>query len=70
MINDLVREAGVDPARQNLFFRFPYGNSGSIYHYAACRKILTSLNYRVAWWDLDTWDWRMEVGWFGKNSSK
>ena len=40
MIKDLVREAGVDPARQNLFFRFPYGNSGSIYNYAACRKIL------------------------------
>ena len=70
MIDDLVREAGVDSARQNLFFRFPYGNGGSIYHYAKYRKILTSLNYRVAWWDLDTWDWRMEVSWVKRNSSK
>jgi peptidoglycan-N-acetylglucosamine deacetylase len=70
MIDDVVREAGVDAARQNLFFRFPYGNSGSIYHYAKYRKILASLNYRVAWWDLDTWDWRMEVGWLKRNSSK
>ncbi len=70
IINDLVQEAGVDKARQNLFFRFPYGNSGSIYNYSACRKILASLDYRIAWWDLDTWDWRMEVGWFKKNSSK
>ncbi len=70
MIDDLVREAEVDPARQNLFFRFPYGDGGSIYHYSKYRKILASLNYRIAWWDLDTWDWRMEVGWFKKNSSK
>jgi len=70
MIDDLVREAGVDTARQNLFFRFPYGNSGSIYNYVKYRKILASLNYRVAWWDLDTWDWRMELGWFKRNSSQ
>jgi len=70
IINGLVRETGVDHARQNLFFRFPYGNGGSIYNYAACRKTLASLGYRVAWWDLDTWDWRMELGWFKKNSIK
>ncbi len=70
IINGLVRETGVDSSRQNLFFRFPYGNGGSIYNYAACRKILASLGYRVAWWDLDTWDWRMELGWFKKNSTK
>ena len=70
IINGLVREAGVDHARQNLFFRFPYGNSGSIYNYAACRKIVAGLGYRVAWWDLDTWDWRMELGWFKKHSMK
>jgi peptidoglycan-N-acetylglucosamine deacetylase len=70
MIDDLVREAGVDPARQNLFFRFPYGNCGSIYNYAKYRKTLASLNYRIAWWDLDTWDWRMEVGWLKRNSTK
>jgi len=70
IIDGLVREAGVDHTRQNIFFRFPYGNSGSIYNYGACRKILANLDYRIAWWDLDTWDWRMEVAWFRKNSSK
>jgi peptidoglycan/xylan/chitin deacetylase (PgdA/CDA1 family) len=70
IINGLVREAEVDHTRQDLFFRFPYGNSGSIYNYAACRKTLAGLGYRVAWWDLDTWDWRMELGWFKKNSMK
>jgi peptidoglycan/xylan/chitin deacetylase (PgdA/CDA1 family) len=70
IINGLVRETEVDYARQNLFFRFPYGNSGSIYNYAACRKILAGLGYRVAWWDLDTWDWRMELRWLKRNSTK
>ncbi len=70
IINGLVRETGVDPSRQNLFFRFPYGNSGSIYNYAACRRILASLRYRVAWWDLDPWDWRMEMALFKRNTKK
>ena len=61
LVEELVREAGVDPARQNLFFRFPYGVGGSRSNYAACRDVLAELHYKIAWWNLDTNDLRMET---------
>jgi peptidoglycan/xylan/chitin deacetylase (PgdA/CDA1 family) len=64
LIRDVVRDAGVDANRQNLFFRFPYGVAGSRSTYTAAQEILTELKYRIAWWDVDTLDWRMELAWF------
>jgi peptidoglycan-N-acetylglucosamine deacetylase len=64
LIQAIVEESGVNPKRQNLFFRFPYGVSGSWANYAATQKVLASLGYRIAWWNLDTHDWRMELAWF------
>jgi peptidoglycan/xylan/chitin deacetylase (PgdA/CDA1 family) len=64
LIEQVVQEAGVDRQRQNRFFRFPYGVSGSWLNHRACRKVLEALDYRVAWWDVDTHDWRMELAWF------
>lgn len=61
-IEELIAEAEVEPSGQNLFFRFPYGIAGSRSNFTACRDALAELNYRVAWWDLDTNDWRMEPG--------
>jgi peptidoglycan/xylan/chitin deacetylase (PgdA/CDA1 family) len=70
LLEELVREAGVDPARQNLFFRFPYGVGGSRSNHAACRDVLAELNYKIAWWNLDTNDWRMEMAWFPRPASR
>lgn len=70
LVEELVREAGVDPARQNLFFRFPYGVAGSRSNHTACQDVLAELNYKVAWWNLDTNDWRMELAWFPRPASK
>jgi peptidoglycan-N-acetylglucosamine deacetylase len=70
LIREIVSESGVDPQRQNLFFRFPYGISGSWANYAATQKVLASLGYRIAWWDLDTRDWRMELAWFPTSTGK
>jgi peptidoglycan/xylan/chitin deacetylase (PgdA/CDA1 family) len=64
LIEEIVLEAGAVRERQNRFFRFPYGVSGSWSNYRTCQTVLTSLNYQVAWWDLDTNDWRMELPWF------
>ncbi len=64
LIQGVVEESGVNPKRQNLFFRFPYGVSGSWANYSATQKVLASLGYRIAWWNLDTNDWRMELSWF------
>lgn len=64
LIKEIVEEAGVDPRPQNRFFRFPYGVAGSRSNYAASQAILAELNYHIAWWDLDTLDWRMELPWF------
>jgi len=69
LIQELVQEVGADPDRQNRFFRFPYGLAGSRTNYFACQDVLAELNYRIAWWDLDTNDWRMELPWFPKRSS-
>ncbi len=70
LIEELVKQAGVDPARQNLFFRFPYGVAGSRSNFAACRDALAELNYNIAWWNLDTNDWRMEMAWFPRPASR
>ena len=70
LVEELVREAGVDSARQNLFFRFPYGVAGSRWNHAACRDVLADLNYKIAWWNLDTNDWRMEMAWFPRPASR
>ncbi len=70
LVEELVREARVDPARQNLFFRFPYGVGGSRSNHAACRDVLAELNYKIAWWNLDTNDWRMEMAWFPRPASR
>jgi peptidoglycan/xylan/chitin deacetylase (PgdA/CDA1 family) len=70
LVEELVREAGVDPAKQNLFFRFPYGVGGSRSNHAACRDALAELNYKIAWWNLDTNDWRMEMAWFPRPASR
>jgi peptidoglycan-N-acetylglucosamine deacetylase len=70
LIEQLIEEAGVDPARQNLFFRFPYGVAGSRSNHAACWDILAELNYNIAWWSLDTNDWRMEQAWFPRSASR
>lgn len=70
LVDELVREAGVNPTRQNLFFRFPYGVGGSRSNHAACRDVLAELNYKIAWWNLDTNDWRMEMAWFPRPASR
>lgn len=70
LIREVVEEAGVAPQRQNLFFRFPYGVAGSRANHRATEEVLAELNYATAWWDLDTNDWRMELAWFPRPSSK
>jgi len=64
LIREVVEEAGVNPRGQNRFFRFPYGVAGSQSNYLSSQEILAELNYQIAWWDLDTLDWRMELPWF------
>lgn len=70
LIQAIVRESGVNPRRQDLFFRFPYGVAGSRSNWEHCQDVLADLNYRIAWWNLDTNDWRMELPWFPRPSSK
>lgn len=60
-IQDLIADAGRDPNREQLFFRFPYGSPCSRTNSGACYNTLAELNYRIAWWDVDTNDWRMET---------
>lgn len=70
IIQELVQEVEeVDPNLQNRFFRFPYGVPGSRANYLACQEVLAELDYKIAWWDLDTNDWRMELPWFPKRSA-
>ena len=70
VIQEVVQEAGVDGKRQDRFFRFPYGVSGSWLNYQSTQDVLGALDYRIAWWDLDTNDWRMELGFFPRPSTK
>jgi peptidoglycan/xylan/chitin deacetylase (PgdA/CDA1 family) len=70
LIREVVLEAEADATRQNLFFRFPYGVTGSRSNHVQLRETLAELNYRVAGWDLDTRDWAMEAGWFGRTPSR
>lgn len=60
-IEEVTRDAGVSKRGQNLFFRFPFGHIGRPSAFAAAKGILHKLGYNVAWWDLDTSDWRMET---------
>jgi len=69
LIQEVVRESNADTERQNRFFRFPYGVEGSRRVREACEKVLSELNYRIAWWDVDTHDWQMEVPFFPRSSS-
>lgn len=70
LIEQLVKEAGVDPERQNLFFRFPFGDGGNAWNYRTIQNTLDNLGYGVAWWDLDTNDWRMELQWLPRSPSR
>jgi peptidoglycan-N-acetylglucosamine deacetylase len=70
LIQEIVEEAGADPRRQNLFFRFPYGSAGSRANRKATEELLAELNYATAWWDVDTNDWRMELAWFPRPFSQ
>jgi peptidoglycan-N-acetylglucosamine deacetylase len=70
LIQEVMKEAQIDSSRQDLFFRFPYGVSGSWANYAATQNVLASLEYRIAFWDLDTHDWRMELAWFPTSPQK
>lgn len=67
---EIIQEAGGDPDSWNRFFRFPYGDPGSSWNWSAVRDTLAELGYRIAWWDLDTNDWRMELGSFGRHPSR
>lgn len=70
MIKDVVVEAGVDPNRHDLFFRYPFGDQGSWSNYLTAQEILGELGYRIAWWDLDTHDWRMGLSYHPRKASK
>lgn len=70
LIQEVIREAGGEPARQNRYFRFPYGVEGSRANSARTHRMLAQLNYHIAWWDVDTNDWRMEVPWFRRSPSR
>jgi peptidoglycan-N-acetylglucosamine deacetylase len=60
-IEEVARDAGVSERVRSLFFRFPFGHTGRPSAYAATMEILHKLGYHVAWWDLDTRDWRMNT---------
>lgn len=70
LIQEIVEEAGVDPRKQNLFFRFPYGSAGNRSNHKATEEVLAELNYATAWWDVDTNDWRMELAWYPRPFSQ
>ncbi len=70
LIEEVVKEAGVDPERQNLYFRFPFGDGGNAWNYRTIQNTLDELGYGEAWWDLDTNDWRMELQWFPRAPAK
>lgn len=69
-IVEVMKEAGVDPDSWNRFFRFPYGDPGSSWNWSAVRNTLADLGYRIAWWDLDTNDWRMGEGAYGRSPAR
>lgn len=63
-IEEVARDAGLSNGVTSLFFRFPFGHTGRPSVYAAAMEILHKLGYHVAWWDLDTSDWRMETAFY------
>ena len=69
LIQQLVQEAGVARKRQDLYFRFPFGDCGNTWNSQPVQDTLAQLNYGIARWDLDTNDWRMELRWFPRSSS-
>jgi peptidoglycan/xylan/chitin deacetylase (PgdA/CDA1 family) len=60
LILDLYADAGMELSTKKLFFRFPYGVTGSSSNIKTCKKTLAELNYCIANWDLDTNDWQIE----------
>ncbi|MEW6351088.1 MAG: polysaccharide deacetylase family protein [Thermodesulfobacteriota bacterium] len=68
LIEEVVLAAGVDATRQNLFFRFPYGDEGYGSSYRAARNVLSRLGYRIASWTRDTHDWQMDLGGWWRQS--
>jgi peptidoglycan-N-acetylglucosamine deacetylase len=58
-ITALFKEAGLEETSRRLFFRFPYGDEGSSHNYYASMNLLARLGYSIAWWDVDTHDWRL-----------
>ncbi len=63
LIQDVIAEAGGDPDTQDRFFRFPYGALPWGGANEACNRTLAELDYKIAWWDVDTNDWQMELWW-------
>jgi|SRR5271157_45691 len=63
-IEEVARDAGVSKRVRSLFFRFPFGHTGRRSVCAAAMEILHKLGHHVAWWDLDTSDWRMETAFY------
>jgi len=70
LIPDLFADAGMEPNTKKLFFRFPYGATGSSLNIKTCRKTLAALNYCVANWDLDTNDWQIKLAGFRFGQSR
>jgi peptidoglycan/xylan/chitin deacetylase (PgdA/CDA1 family) len=69
-IEQVVAEAGGNSRKQNRFFRFPYGDAGSVQTYSTTRKVLKELGYRIAWWDVDPRDWQMCGGPCSRSASR
>jgi len=63
LIQDVIAEAGGDPVTQDRFFRFPYGALASGSANEVCNRTLAALDYQIAWWNVDTNDWQMELWW-------
>jgi len=61
-IQQVVKDSGGNPRKQNRFFRFPMGEAGSDQNHSTTKKVLAELGYRVAWWDVDPRDWQMRAG--------
>ncbi|MFC1834209.1 polysaccharide deacetylase family protein [Thermodesulfobacteriota bacterium] len=61
VIEEAVKDAGAHMDSHVHFFRYPYGNEGNEENYADIRALLEDLGYQVAWWDVDTLDWRMSL---------
>jgi hypothetical protein len=63
----VYKEAGAEYEPKTRFFRFPYGDAGD---FKQSVKVLNRLGYRIAWWDVDPKDWRMNRGNMSQISAK